>query len=134
MLRLLVAIALVACRAHHDPAPPPPKVPVLPDSITNQLGNVGLALAIDLKGLETANLASLAPADPPCMRRILESARLGALSQSGARCKLGHASAGRCGVDAGDVALPVRAALCQRAEPGRLEAPAHARWIGRRER
>src|SRR3569623_3328185 len=84
MLRLLVAIALVACRAHHDPAPPPPKVPVLPDSITNQLGNVGLALAIDLKGLETANLASLAPADPPCMRRILESARLGAQHQSGA--------------------------------------------------
>src|SRR3569832_1632 len=84
MLRLLVAIALVACSAHHDPAPPPPKVPVLPDSLTPQLGNVGLALAIDLKGHETANLASLAPADPPCMRRILESARLGALTQSGA--------------------------------------------------
>src|SRR3569623_1420762 len=44
MLRLLVAIALVACSAHNDPAPPPPKVPVLPDSITNQLGNGDLAL------------------------------------------------------------------------------------------
>jgi len=84
MLRLLVAIALVACSAHHDPAPPPPKVPVLPDSITPQLGNVGLALALGLKGLEPAPHASLAPADPPCMRRILESARLGALTQSGA--------------------------------------------------
>lgn len=84
MLRLVVAIALVACSAHHDAAPPPPKLPVLPDSITNQLGNVGLALAIDLKGLEAARLAELAPADPPCMRRILESARLGALTQSGA--------------------------------------------------
>ena len=84
MLRLALVIALVACGKHDAPAPPPPKLPVLPDSITNQLGNVGLAMAIDLKGLETANLAALAPADPPCMRRILESARLAALTQSGA--------------------------------------------------
>jgi hypothetical protein len=87
MFRPLVGIALVAlaaCSKHEAPAPPPPKVPVLPDTITNQLGNVGLAIAIDLKGLETANLAALAPADPPCMRTLLESARLGALTQSGA--------------------------------------------------
>jgi hypothetical protein len=87
MIRPFVAIALVAlaaCSKHEAPVPVPPKLPVLPDSITNQLGNVGLAMAIDLKGLETANLAELAPADPPCMRRILESARLGALTQSGA--------------------------------------------------
>jgi len=82
MLRHVVWIALVACSAHHDPAPPAQKLPVLPDSITTQLGNVGLAIAIDLKGLEAANLATLAPADPPCMRRILQSARLGALTQS----------------------------------------------------
>jgi hypothetical protein len=87
MLRQLVVLALVtlgACSSHHDATPTPPKLPVLPDSITNQLGNVGLALAIDLKGLEAANLASLAPADPPCMRAILQSARLGAVTQSGA--------------------------------------------------
>ncbi|HET9990329.1 MAG TPA: hypothetical protein VFQ65_17480 [Kofleriaceae bacterium] len=83
MLRHVVVIALVACSTHHD-APPPPKLPVLPDSITNQLGNVGLALAIDLRGLDAANLAALAPADPPCMRMILQSARLGAVTQSGA--------------------------------------------------
>jgi len=84
MLRHVVVIALVACSAHHDAAPPPPKLPVIPDSITNQLGNVGLAFAIDLKGLEAANLAALAPADPPCMRTILQSARLGVVTQSGA--------------------------------------------------
>jgi hypothetical protein len=85
MIRRIALVALLAaCSKHEAPAPPPPKLPVLPDSITNQLGNVGLAIAIDLKGLEAANLAELAPADPPCMRRILESARLGALTQSGA--------------------------------------------------
>jgi len=83
MLRHVVVIALVACSTHHD-APAPPKLPVLPDSITNQIGNVGLAIAIDLKGLEAANLATLAPADPPCIRTILQTARLGAVTQSGA--------------------------------------------------
>ena len=85
MLRHVVWIALLACNAHHDSeVAAPPKVPVLPDSITNQLGNIGLAMALDLKGLDAANLATLAPADPPCMRRILESARVAALTQSGA--------------------------------------------------
>jgi hypothetical protein len=80
----LALVALAACSKHEAPAPPPPKLPVLPDSITNQLGNVGLAMAIDFNGLEAAHIAAAAPADPPCMRRILESARLGALTQSGA--------------------------------------------------
>ncbi|MEO6774227.1 MAG: hypothetical protein ABI467_14605 [Kofleriaceae bacterium] len=81
---LVAMVALGACHRHDAPAPPPPKLPVLPDTITNQLGNVGLALALDFDGLEAANLAQLAPADPPCMRAILRSARLGALTQSGA--------------------------------------------------
>jgi hypothetical protein len=83
MLRHVVLIALLACNTHHDAdVAAAPKVPILPDSITNQLGNIGLAIALDLHGLDAAHLATLAPADPPCMRRILESARLGALTQT----------------------------------------------------
>src|ERR1700749_3574369 len=84
MLRIALVIALVACGKHEEPAPPPPKAPVIPDSITNQLGNIGLAFALDLKGLEAAHLAELAPADPPCMRRILQSAQLAVATQSSA--------------------------------------------------
>ncbi len=78
---VVIALALVGCKSHQA-APPPPRVPVLPDTITGQLGTIGFALAIDLHALDLGKVAAMIPDDPPCVRDVLKSARVAAVTQS----------------------------------------------------
>jgi len=80
MRLLLIVLAFAACeKTHHDPAPT--RVPVIPDSITSQLGTVGFAMAVDLHGVDIAALTFLIPDDPPCIHAVMKTVGLAVLTQ-----------------------------------------------------
>ena len=81
-MRLLwIAVLLVACgKSHVEPVQT--RVPVIPDSITSQLGTVGFAMAVDLHGIDLAALTVLIPDDPPCIHAVMNRVHLAVLTQS----------------------------------------------------
>ncbi|MEO8845098.1 MAG: hypothetical protein ABI591_24270 [Kofleriaceae bacterium] len=81
LVALFVAVVLAACgKSHVDEAPS--RVPVIPDSITSQLGTVGFAMAVDLDKIDIAALTVLIPDDPPCIHAVLKTVKVAVLTQS----------------------------------------------------
>ncbi len=79
---VLVVLALAACnKPHHDLAPPP-RVAVLPDSITGQLGTVGFVLAVDLHALDLHAMTAMIPNDPPCIHEVLNNIGTAVVTQA----------------------------------------------------
>jgi hypothetical protein len=81
-MRLLVLLALVACKANSIGEAPVTRVAVIPDSILGSLGTIGLGLAVDFHDLDVATVAALLPDDPPCVRELVKSVRFAAVTQT----------------------------------------------------
>jgi hypothetical protein len=84
MLRLaILLVALSACEKHAGTPAALTKVPVLPDLIEGQLGTIGFAIAVDFHALDLEKVATMLPDDPPCLRKVLSAAKVGAVTQGG---------------------------------------------------
>jgi hypothetical protein len=80
MRRAVLALALVACSAKKAPEEPPTRVPIVPDAVMAQLGEIGFALAVDLHRLDLAKVQSIIPDELGCLRDIMRAAKIAVIS------------------------------------------------------
>jgi hypothetical protein len=77
MRRLVVVcvVALASCGKSptHEQAQAQPRIPVLPDAITNRLGTIGLAVAVDFSAADVKKL--FGPANAACARELVVNVR-----------------------------------------------------------
>jgi hypothetical protein len=81
MYRALVVLALVACSKNNsEPPPAPTRIPIVPDTVTAQLGAVGFVIAVDLHRLDLGKVAALIPDQLGCTRELLAAADMGVIA------------------------------------------------------
>lgn len=82
LLRAMLVFAMVACSSRTTPAPEPvTRYPIVPDAVVSQLGDIGFALAIDLRSVRGTAIDSLVPPSLACARDILRMAKIAVVTK-----------------------------------------------------